>query len=111
MRVCLVFDPNFGERCEGLAALGPLWMIDSDDNRRAARKLRQRGNLPPDHVTTFDPQVFADILPTVVEHHPSWQTIHVYGATLGEIDADISGLGLVVSTQTPDRLVLIRRSP
>jgi hypothetical protein len=108
MRVSVVFDPQWGAKAEKLATLGPVWLIDSEDNKAAASKLWARSGLPPGHVTTFEPQSLSDLLHTVSEHHPSWRTIHVYGASLREDEMNALGLGQIILGRGDGCVVLSR---
>jgi hypothetical protein len=84
MKVTLVLDTSCGE---SLAALDhPLWVCDSPVNRPVAERLWSTPNLAPTAVTVFrkisewEDEVFADIIPTIDEHHPGWTAIAVVGA-------------------------------
>jgi hypothetical protein len=108
MRVSLVFDLRFGERAAALMALGPVWMIDSDENTAAARKLRAREDGPRD-LTMFRPgHTLSGLLPVVDLHHPDWRAIDVYGASLSAAEIDALDLGPIARGEADGHLVLSR---
>jgi hypothetical protein len=82
--VTLVLDTSCGESLAGLDH--PLWVCDSPVNRPVAERLWSKPNLAPTAVTLFrkisesEDEVFADIIPTIDEHHPDWTDIAVVGA-------------------------------
>ena len=89
-------------------ALGPVWMIDLDENTAAARKLRARKDEPPD-LTMFRPgHTLSGLLPIVDMHHPDWRAIYVYGASLSAAEIDALDLGPIACGEVDGHLVLSR---
>jgi hypothetical protein len=90
--VFVVVDQLFGERLADLIRNGPIWALRSEANERAIRKLWATPNLPPDHVTYFEPgngliseEAVCYVLDTIDQHHPDWIEMRVYGAKLTEL--------------------------
>jgi hypothetical protein len=89
-RVSLVIDPILGAKGLALIERGPVWLIESPANRRAAEQLWRRDGVPPGWVTVFTPEgdtaeeIVTNLLATVAEHHPLWRRLEVIGAGFTE---------------------------
>ena len=85
--VTLVVDPEFGQRAKAQSMLGPLWVIQSPRNAPVIRELWATENFRfPDSPTLFDavagrsPEELAmEVIETVDEHHPAWQSFDIIG--------------------------------
>jgi hypothetical protein len=82
--VSLVVDRDYGRNLAGLASQMPLWVVASAAN---LAHIEQARSVPHSRVTGFDDQssctpelLVADILPTIVEHHPAITDITIIGA-------------------------------
>ncbi len=120
--VAVVVDPEFGDRLSTLADQRCVWVAESATNRAAAERLL-RGTAAY-MVTTFRfnqtaplPEVFAEILPVVDEHHgilscnPPYQRIAVYGARPnGTARAALAAIEFELEAETADGFTAIARS-
>lgn len=86
--VTLVVDPIFGQRAIKHAELGPLWILDTPENKRAIEEIwaakSSRFVDSPTLLTGYSdhtPEETARIcVGTVHDHHPSWRTFEIIGA-------------------------------
>lgn len=115
-KVSLVVDKNYGERLRSLVGAGPIWLIDTEINRIAAKEYWELIPEPNREavVTTFkylvDDSASANclkILPVVDLHHGQYSggysVLEVIGAQLGqELRAVIAGLGFVRFDRTAE---------
>ncbi len=85
LRVFVVLDPAFGSQVEAAASVGPVWMIDSDENRQAAKGLWASGRFGPTGVTVFLPRPLPWLLPDIDLHHPGWQELEFHGVTAVDV--------------------------
>lgn len=95
--VSIVLDPDFGDRVEQVAAIGPVWMTASGANRAAVEEYWAT-KTPDAHDVTYwsEPRTGATeeewlgILDTIEMHHgepwagPGIAGLEVYGVALGE---------------------------
>ena len=97
--VAIVVDPTFGEQVRALLERMPVWIVDSDTNRRVAKQIWAESYVAdhtgPGGLTTFraeptkSPEEWcAAILWSVAGHHdayshdPGYSAIEVFGAEL-----------------------------
>lgn len=76
-----------------------VWAVESVANRAAALQRWNQSSGAGDKVTLFDPQALADLVPTVVEHHPHASRIEVRGGLLTSVR--VSGASLFASRASP----------
>jgi len=55
-KITVVVAECFGDRVRQRARLGPVWVVRSKENTRAADELRRARRHRPGHVVVFDPQ-------------------------------------------------------
>jgi hypothetical protein len=122
--VVVILDPAFGERLEGIAALAPVWIADTDTNKAAYERLR-RSHKHVDHrekgaITNFEVlnksnlvKGLIDIMPAVEMHHgraenkelvfPSGFVLRVIGVALNKDVTDaLRGYGFTSFAELPD---------
>jgi|SRR6267378_2711596 hypothetical protein len=115
-KVSLVVDRNYGERLQSLVGSGPIWLIDTEVNRKAATEYWQLNPKPKREaaVTTFkylvDDSVSAtclNILGVIDLHHGKYSggysELEVIGAPIGEeLRSAITELGFIRFDSTAD---------
>jgi hypothetical protein len=117
--VTLVVDPQFGQLGMAQAELGPLWMIDSSQNRPVIEELwSRRGSEPANSPTYFNavPGRSAEesaiaFIGTIIDHHPDWRTLEVIGARPSALILDEFrqyAIGLI--EETPRGFIFSKRS-
>ena len=79
MRVLLSFDSDATPAITAREMVDS-WVVDSAVNREIAQRHWSRPSTPT--LSLFDPQTLADILPTVLEHHPNCAELELHGLTM-----------------------------
>ncbi len=126
-RVCIVVDPDFGERLASLPLGVPVWIVDTPANKPVAQRLWKEC---PQHdhltgITTFDfcadasrEDNLIDELETIDLHHGSYSTdppytqIEGFGTPLSDkIKARLADYGFDDFSPTPTGFLAIRKVP
>lgn len=124
-RVLLVVDEDYGPRLQSLARSSPVWIVDTEANRKAVVEVRQLAAESGSDaaVTTFKylrddsaPATCLKILPVVDLHHGAYSggysVLEVIGAGLSEdLRVAIEALGFSEFEPTADGFVASRHSP
>src|SRR5882762_7239048 len=126
-RVCVVVDPEFGERLASLPLDVPVWIVDTPANKAVAQRLwkeRQQN----DHltgITTFNFLADASREETLIDefdmidlHHgsysadPPYTQIEVFGAPLSDkIEFVLAEYGFHEFSPTSDGFLATRQAP
>ena len=61
-----------------------VWVIESPANRAAAEVRWTEQSYGGDEVTVFDSQRLANLIPTVLEHHPDCENLEVHGVKVDQ---------------------------
>jgi hypothetical protein len=108
-KVSLVVDRNYGERLQSLVGSGPIWLIDTEVNRKVAKEYWQLNPKPKREaaVTTFKylvddsaSKTCLKILDVLDLHHGEYSggysTLEVIGAPIGhELRSALTELGFM----------------
>lgn len=117
-RVALVLDPNFGQECQRLLKLMPIWIVDSITNRKAVDDIRE-GERNESNLTTFQardgesPAAMCErIVQSLDDHYnersqsPEYAELNVIGVQLDEVKRPIfHELGFSEFSRTPGGFV------
>jgi hypothetical protein len=114
---------EFGEKVVALSERSHVWLVDSLVNRAAAEPVwASLKRTPPAEalargVTIFQAsheaslEELADILETIVEHHPLMTVLEVYGLRDRHVaERALAGIRFVVSNSESDRVVAVKHS-
>jgi len=126
-RVFVVVDREYGERLSELARTGPVWVVDTPNNRAAAQKIwavdANRSHL--NGVTTFktgedcSPEdTLINELDTIDLHHgtysanPPYTVLEVIGAVMSErLKTELSAFGFDEFEATAEGFCAVRPLP
>jgi hypothetical protein len=126
-RVFVVVDREYGERLCELARTGPVWIVDTPNNRAAAQKIwsvdPNRSHL--DGVTTFKTggdfsreDTLSNELDTIDLHHgtysanPPYTVLEVIGAVMSErLKTELSAFGFDEFEATAEGFCAVRPLP
>jgi hypothetical protein len=128
--VCIIVDPNIGERLTALAGRMSIWIADTLENRAVVEEYRAWTSAPESHaqlgtVTTFvaDPasspaEWAAAIIPVIDLHHgrhsqsPPYDTVEIVGAQPdAELRAALAEYGFVELTASGDGFRAVNLDP
>ena len=104
-KICLVFNPDFGERLRRLDFSKPIWVVQSTDNEPVVADLWQSKS---GNITSFRPQAFDQLLDTVDQHHPGWRALEVYGVAREEAEGPLAEYGSGQTTSFADGFLFQR---
>jgi len=126
-RVCIVVDPEFGERLAALTLGVPVWIVDTPANKLVAQRLWKER---PQHdhltgITTFHfradasrEEILIGELETIDLHHgsysadPPYTQIEGFGTPLSDkIKAGLADYGFDEFSPTPTGFLAIRKVP
>jgi hypothetical protein len=126
-RVSVVVDREYGERLSELARTGPVWIVDTPNNRAAAQKIwavdNSRSHL--DGVTTFKTgndcsceDTLINELDTIDLHHgtysanPPYTVLDVVGAVMSErLKTELAKFGFDEFEATAEGFCAVRPLP
>jgi hypothetical protein len=92
--VTLVMDPHFGAKAKAYAEIGPLWLIESVENKAIVEEIWAAGKTrffaaPTYFDRLFDPMDdvarelrVAQVIWAMDDHHPEWQKFEIIGHPL-----------------------------
>jgi len=93
LEVCLILDPNFGEKLKAISPDKITWICDSLQNRPVVEsiweKLRTTSDSRRDQLTLFGlsnarEEAVVDVISDIDLHH-AWKKLRVYGVSLSPI--------------------------
>jgi len=98
-RVTLVFDPLFGTKAVEAATRGPLWLLDSPQNKATAKALWVKYEKKVGHITLFTPmgdtleEACELVISDIFEHHPRLHELTVIGISITDKIRSALGAG------------------
>jgi hypothetical protein len=118
--IAIIVDPQYDPLAAGsLRSDMPLWIVDTDANRKFATKLREAATyvwLEEPICTTFSVADLntrehncLNILDTVIEHHPKIAKLHFVGAQSSEhLISGVTGFGFVPFEPNQSDVVFVK---
>ncbi len=86
--VTLILDESYAFRAIDDAERGPVWLVKSPKNAKAAKELRRKFKECGDYITVFDScgesaeEVCLNVIPEIDLHHPELSELVVVGVSL-----------------------------